>query len=114
MNCETENVETSTGFFQSLLGLNPNLQQERLAVFDAGVKGLDFNISNHLPPGNVVISFLTDDLEAVQEKLNNAGISFEGPVPSHLGMSSIHFKTPDGLPVKVNAPGPGSPDWLKV
>ena len=110
----TGNVESTTNFFNSVLGLTPNLSQDNLTVFDAGVKGLDFNISNLLPAGITVISFLTDDLQAVQEKLSNAGISFEGPAPSHLEMTAISFKTTDGLQVKVNTPGQHSPDWLKV
>jgi catechol 2,3-dioxygenase-like lactoylglutathione lyase family enzyme len=44
----TGSVEDATRFFQSALGLQTTLKQESLTVFDAGVNGLDFNISTHL------------------------------------------------------------------
>jgi catechol-2,3-dioxygenase len=110
----TGTVEDSTRFFQSALGLNSTIKQEGLTVFDVGVKGLDFNLSNHLPPGNFILSFLTDNLEAVQEQLTKTGVSYDGPALSHLGMTSIQFKSPEGLTIKVNTPGQASPAWLKV
>jgi hypothetical protein len=102
----TGNVANTTEFFQSALGLNPLLKQNGLTVFDAGLQGLDFNISNHLSTGNVILSFLTDDLAAVQEQLTKAGISFRGPSSSHLGMTFIQFNSPEGLLINVNAAGP--------
>jgi len=110
----TKNVDHTTDFFQAVLGLTPSLKQASLTVFNAGLKGLDFNVSNHLSAGNIVLSFITDDLAAVQEQLTNAGISFQGPSPSHLGMKAIQFHSPEGLLIKVNEAGPESPDWLKL
>jgi hypothetical protein len=67
-----------------------------------------------LAPGDVWISFLTDDLDAVKDQLTKAGVCYEGPSTSHLGMTTIQFKSPEGLLIKVNSPGPASPEWLKV
>jgi catechol 2,3-dioxygenase-like lactoylglutathione lyase family enzyme len=107
-----DNVEKATAFYQATLGLTPKVQQESLTVFDAGLRGLDFNLSHHLSTGNVAISFLTDDLAALQKHLNEAGISYQGPFLSHLGMTCIQFSGPGGLLIKVNSPGPDSPEWL--
>lgn len=110
----TRDVATSTKFFQSLFGLLPNVQQEGLTVFASGTTGVDFNVSNHLPAGIAVISFLTDDLSEIEKRLKSEGITYEGPTSSHLGMYCIQFKSPDGYLVKVNTPGAESPEWLKV
>ncbi|HEY0040330.1 MAG TPA: VOC family protein [Flavisolibacter sp.] len=107
-------MENTNVFFQSILGLRPRLQQRDLTVFDAGIDGLDLNVSRHLLPGAAVISFLTDDLDDIENKLKVAGIAYEGPAASHLGMRCIQFLSPDGCIIKVNTPSPESPDWLKV
>jgi predicted enzyme related to lactoylglutathione lyase len=107
-------VKGSTAFFQTVLGLQPSIQQQELSVFDAGIKGLDVNISSHQPPGIATISFLTDDLDEAVERLRSAGISYQGPMASHLGMTCIQFKSPDGYVIKVASPGPESPHWLTV
>jgi len=107
-------VSAATGFFKTILGLKSNLQQEGLTVFDAGVKGLDFNVSNHLSQGTAVLSFLIDDLSEIERRLKGEGISYEGPSASHLGMSCIQFRSPDGSLIKVNTPGAESPQWLQV
>lgn len=110
----SSNVADATTFFQTILGLRTNIQQEGLTVFDAGLKGLDFNVSDHLPQSAVAISFLTDDLAEMERRLKEAGIIYEGPSSSHLGMRSISFRSPDGYIIKINTPGPESPAWLQV
>src|SRR5829696_2576714 len=107
-------VEKTSSFYQDIFGLEPAIQQEGLIVLDAGIKGLDFNLSNHFPKGVVVISFLTDDLTEAEERLKKAGIPYQGPSLSHLGMTCIQFTNPDGQLIKVNTPGSESPDWLQV
>lgn len=107
-------VEKTTSFLQNLFGLQPTVQQPGLTVFDAGLKGLDFNLSNHLPQGIATISFLTDDLVELERRLKDAGVSYAGPFPSHLGMTCIQLNSPDGYVIKVNTPGPETPGWLKV
>lgn len=107
-------VQKSTDFYGSVLGLPSRLQQENLTVLDAGAEGIDFNLSMHLPAGSVVISFLTDDLEEIQTRLKNAGILYDGPFSSHLGMTAIQFKDAAGHLLRINTPGNDSPDWLRV
>lgn len=102
----------SQTFYGSVLGLDNVLDEAQLKVFRPGMPGLDFNVSTHLPAGAVVTSFLTDDLPAVIERLNAAGIPFEGPKASHLGMQTIEFTDPDGHRVRINQPGHDSPSWL--
>jgi catechol 2,3-dioxygenase-like lactoylglutathione lyase family enzyme len=95
----TANPSASKAFYNSILNLDTVVDQDNLKVFNAGI---DFNTSTHLPPKVVMISFLTDDLQAVIERLTVNGISFDGPKPSHLGMTTIEFKDPDGYLVRVN------------
>lgn len=105
----SDDVKQSTNFFQRALGLTPLVQQKGLTVFDAGLQGLDLNVSNHLPKGTVCISFIADDLASVEERLTAAGIAYEGPLPSHLGMTTLQFKSPDGFFIKVNTTTLSSP-----
>jgi dynactin complex subunit len=104
----------SADLFQLLLGLKPKLAQDGLTVFDAGAEGLDFNVSNHVPAGVVAISFLTDDLAEVEKRLKEAAVAYEGPLASHLGMTTIRFRHPDGYIIQVNSRGNESPLWLQV
>lgn len=110
----SSNVQEASTFFQSVFGLKPLVQQDGLTVFDPGTNGLDLNISSHFPKGIVALSFLTDDLEEMENRLKAAGISFDGPASSHLGMRCIMFNSPDGYIIKVNTPEQDSPEWLKA
>ena len=101
-------------FYNSILGLETSIDQEGLKVFKSGVAGIDFNTSTHFPTKTTVTSFLTDDLQTIIERLNSSGISFDGPKKSHLGMTTIEFKDPDGYLIRVNQPSEESPNWLKV
>jgi catechol 2,3-dioxygenase-like lactoylglutathione lyase family enzyme len=109
----SSNVKEASDFYRKVFGLPSAVLQEGLSVFNAGV-GLDLNVSNHFPQGVVAISFLTDDLSELERRLKEAGIPYEGPSPSHLGMTCIEMKSPDGYFIKVNSAGPESPAWLQV
>ena len=100
----TSDVQRSKSFYQSVLDLEPQVEIEGLNVFDSGTAGLDLNTSNHFPQGIVAISFIVDDLGEIERKLKSAGISYEGPAPSHLGMNAIQFNDPDGYLIKINSP----------
>ena len=104
----------SKDFYKSILGLDTVVDKENLNVFKSGIAGVDFNTSTHLPVNVTVTSFLTDDLQLIIERLNASGISFDGPKQSHLGMTTIEFKDPDGYLVRVNQPGDTSPSRLTV
>ena len=101
----TTDVQKSKSFYQSILNLKPQVEIEGLNVFNSGTPGLDLNTSNHFLQGNVAISFIVDDLAAIEQNLKAAGISYEGPAPSHLGINAIQFKDPDGYLIKVNTMG---------
>lgn len=101
-------------FYTAVLGLDSSVELEKLKVFNSGVAGVDFNTSTHFPPGTTVVSFLTDSLQTVIDRLSASGIPFAGPRKSHLGMLMIEFTDPDGFWVRVNEPTEESPPWLKV
>ncbi len=110
----TSDVAGSRSFYTGVLGMEPKLDKKGLVVFDSGNNNLDFNISKHFHQGIVAISFLSDNLVEIEKRLIEAGIAYVGPSSSHLGMTCIQFNDSNGHIVKVNTPGPESPDWLKV
>jgi len=108
------NTDKSKGFYQAILGLDPVIDQDQLKVFNSGVAGVDFNVSEHQPAKTVTTSFLTDDLQKLIDRLQLTGVLFEGPSTSHFGMLSISLQDPDGNCIKINQPTKESPSWLKV
>ncbi len=110
----TNNPSKSKSFYSSILGLETSAEETGLNVFQSGITGVDFNTSTHLPSKTIVTSFLTDNLQNVIDRLSTNGILFNGQKKSHLGMTSIEFKDPDGYLVRVNQPTEESPNWLKV
>jgi catechol 2,3-dioxygenase-like lactoylglutathione lyase family enzyme len=106
------NPNASKEFYRSLPGMSMSVDQPALKVFHTGIPQLDLNFSTHLGQGEVMLSFICDDLEAAMELLKNKNISFEGPVSSHLGMRSISFRDPGGYKVKINQASADSPAWL--
>ena len=108
----SNDVEVSKRFYNQLLGLATRQDQHGLKVLDSGVPGVDFDISVH-HTGQTSVSFLTDDLEGVINRLQSYGASMDGPHPTHLGMTSVTLTDPDGHRVVVSAPTDSSPEWLK-
>jgi len=108
------NTDKSKGFYQAVLGLEPVIDQDQLKVFNSGVAGVDFNISEHTPVNTVTTSFLTTDLQKIIDRLQLTGVLFEGPSASQLGMLTISLQDPDGNYIKINQPTTESPSWLKV
>ncbi len=106
-------VEETKNFYQAIFGIETAVDQPNLTVFNLATNTVDFNISTHLPAQSVCVSFLTDDLQEVIERLTSNSINFEGPNSSHLGMTSIEFKDPTGNKIKVNQRTEASPAWLK-
>ena len=105
---------STSGTFFKMLGLQPTIEQNELMVFNSGQKGMDLNVSKHLPQGVTQISLITDDLKAMMQQLHEQQVVFEGPYESHLGMLSIKLQSPDGIPIVINTPTDSSPSWLQV
>ncbi len=108
------NTGKSKGFYQAILGLDPVIDQDEMMVFNSGVAGVDFNISEQQPVSKVTASFLTTDLQKIIDRLKLTGVVFEGPLTTQFGMLSISLKDPDGNYIKINQPTSESPSWLKV
>ena len=107
------NHAASREFYRDVLGLN--LAHERdpgLMVFGAGHRGVDFDVSER-HTGQVSVSFLVADVDAFAGRLRDKGVSFEGPVDTHLEMRAISLHDPDGLRIEIQSPTAASPDWLK-
>ncbi|RYG20963.1 MAG: hypothetical protein EOO07_03860 [Chitinophagaceae bacterium] len=106
-------VEKTKKFYETILGFKTAVDQENLTVFPLEAQRIDYNISTHLPAQKNCISFLTDNLDEVIQKLTENAVSFEGPSPSHLGMVSIALNDPNGNRIKINQATESSPTWLK-
>lgn len=109
----SKSPEASKDFYNQVLGLPVQVDQNGLKVFNSGLSGLDFNASEHMPPKETSLSFLVNDIHGFQQKLDSSGVDYHGPFNSHLGMESLKMKDPDGNTVIINSPTEKSPDWLR-
>ena len=108
----SKNPETSKEFYNSLLGIPINVDQDGLKCFDSGWPGLDVGTSIHFP-GKVSISFLVDNIDAYMANLREKGVNVDDPEESHLGMRAFSLEDPDGHRVEIQSPTEKSPQWLK-
>jgi catechol 2,3-dioxygenase-like lactoylglutathione lyase family enzyme len=104
--------EESKRFYNGVLGIPINVDQDGLKCFGSGWRGLDFNASVHFPD-KVSISFLVDDIDTFVKSLRAKGIEVNDPDTSHLGMRAFSLKDPDGRRVEIQSPTEKSPQWLK-
>ena len=108
----SEDPGTSKEFYNGVLGLPINVDQEGLKCLDSGWSGLDVDTSVHFP-GKVSISFLVEDIEQYVKELRDKGFPADDPVESHLGMRAVVLEDPDGHRVEIQSPTDNSPEWLK-
>jgi catechol 2,3-dioxygenase-like lactoylglutathione lyase family enzyme len=106
------NPEESKRFYNEVLGIHINVDQDGLKCFDSGCPCLDLNASIHFP-GKVSISFLVDDIGTFVKELRAKGVEVNDPTASHLGMRAFSLEDPDGHRVEIQSPTDASPDWLK-
>jgi catechol 2,3-dioxygenase-like lactoylglutathione lyase family enzyme len=104
--------EESKRFYNEVLGIPINVDQDGLKCFDSGWPGLDVDASIHFP-GKESISFLVDDIDAFVKALRAKGVEVNDPEVSHLGMRAFSLEDPDGHRVEIQSPTDASPDWLK-
>lgn len=109
----TTNPDANKAFYHTLLGLPLTVDHDQLKVFQPNIEGMDFNLSTHIPQNAIIVSFLTNNLQAVINHLNQQQKPFIGPKDSHLGMTFIQLEDPNGNTVKINMPTDASPQWLK-
>jgi catechol 2,3-dioxygenase-like lactoylglutathione lyase family enzyme len=109
----TRDPAESRRFYGEILGIELHLQEPAgLNVFDSGWPGLDFDTSVHRPGKNTV-SFLTDDLDGLVQRLRAAGRDVPDPAPSHLGLSATMIEDPDGHVVVLQGLTATTPEWLR-
>ena len=53
----------------------------------------------------VYVSVLVNDLQGLCAHLDQVGIGYFGPKPSHLGADSIHLTDPDGNHLEIHQDG---------
>ena len=105
--------EVSKRFYNQVLGIPINVDQEGLKCFNSGSPSLDVDTSVHFP-GKVSISFLVEDIDAFVKDLRSKGVEDDDPDESHLGMRAFALEDPDGHRVEIQNPTEKAPQWLKV
>lgn len=106
------NVESNKEFYNNLLGLPLNVDNENIKVFQSGFQGLDLNISNHFS-NKLSISFLVDDIEEFAKYLIEKGINISEIKDAHLGLRTFTLTDPDGRRIEIQSPTELSPQWLR-
>ena len=103
-----KDAEATASFYEAV-GL-PKLKVAELDVFRLGDKDLAIHpeLGDDVPvdsPNTVYVSVLVDDLQGLCAHLDQVGIGYFGPNPSHLGANSIHLTDPDGNHLEIHQDG---------
>jgi catechol 2,3-dioxygenase-like lactoylglutathione lyase family enzyme len=111
----TQRFDEMTRFVGDTLGLDTVHEEPGFAVFrlpngdSLEVFGPDDREHEHFDTGPVV-GFLVDEVTEARADLEEAGITFIGPVHvAEDGGSWSHFTGPDGNVYEITAPAPASP-----
>ncbi len=104
----SKDAEATAGFYETV-GL-PKLEVAELDVFRLGDKDLAIHpeLGDDIPvenPNTVYVSVLVNDLQSYCAHLDQVGIGYFGPKPSHLGADSIHLTDPDGNHLEIHQDG---------
>jgi predicted enzyme related to lactoylglutathione lyase len=105
--------DAAGSFYSDTLGLKLQVNEAQLKVFDAGVTGVDLNISNHYPSAKVSLSFLVKDVNAFVKAMKEKKIKLSEPYDSHLGLKAVTLTDNDGCRIVVHSPTAASPQWLR-
>jgi catechol 2,3-dioxygenase-like lactoylglutathione lyase family enzyme len=119
---DCDDLRRTAAFYQSLLGVAPSLETDRLVVIDAGEGTLlllfqrgntdPFETPGGLIPGHEAggpghFAFAIDaaQLPAWQARLADLAIPIESRVNWPRGGTSLYFRDPDGRSVELATPG---------
>lgn len=109
----SKNPETEAIFFHETLGLNFQLNNPELKVFNAGIPNLDIALSTHNPEHKLSLSFLVKDVEEYYLALLSKNVASTPPYDSHLGMKAIKLIHNGTLRIIIQSPTNNSPEWLQ-
>jgi len=103
----TEDVPGMQAFYERLLGAVPIAASEGMAIFLSGDTKLFIHRSyqadqGELPPENHV-AFRVGDVDAVCERLQQAGLAVERPPQDYYWGRSAYLRDPDGHLIELNA-----------
>lgn len=109
----SNNPDEAKNFYSSVLGLKLNVDEPDLKVFNAGINGVDLNISKHNSVNKVSLSFLVKDVNTFIEMMKEKQVELDEPYDSHLGMRAITLTDNDGCRIVIHSPTDASPKWLR-
>ncbi len=109
----SKDPDDARSFYSDTLGLKLQVNEAQLKVFDAGVTGVELNISNHYPSAKVSLSFLVKDVVAFVNTMKEKKIELGEPYNSHRGLKAVTLTDNDGCRIVIHSPTEESPQWLQ-
>lgn len=109
----SNNPDEAKDFYSSVLGLKLNVDEPDLKVFNAGISGIDLNVSKHYPANKVSLSFLVKDVDAFIKMMKEKKINLDKPYDSHLGLRAVTLTYNDGCRIVIHSLTSASPQWLQ-
>ena len=101
----TDNVETMTAFYRRLLGSEPVVQFDGMAIFMLGETKLFIHrtytaAAGELPPTNH-IAFTVADVDATCQALQQQGLTLEVAPADYYWGRSAYLRDPDGQQIEL-------------
>jgi len=101
----TDNVETMTSFYQQLLGQNPVVQSQDMAIFMVGQTKIFIHRmytpeEGDLPPDNH-IAFTVENVDQGCEQIIQNGLELEVPPQDYYWGRSAYLRDPDGQLIEL-------------
>lgn len=94
----TGDSEASKRFYGEALGLETYVDEQGLKVFGSGVRDLGLIKSPHFP-GQISMSFFSDDIQACMEELTEKGVEIVGRYGDPV--AAIVLRDPDGCRIEI-------------
>ncbi len=90
-----------------------NVDEPDLKGFNAGIKGVDTNLSQHNPAYKVSLSSLVKDVDNFIDMIKEKKIDLDEPYGSHLVSRAVTLTDTDGCRIVIRSPTSASPQWLQ-
>lgn len=107
----TDDVEKMAAFYKNLLGKEPDIAADGMAIFMLGTTKLFIHRTyssseGELPPDNH-IAFAVADVDSACKELIARGVRLEVPPQDYYWGRSAYLRAPDGLQIEITQERPG-------
>lgn len=105
----TDRVEETVAFYSAVLGREPDIAHDGMAIFFIGNVKLFIHHSGDAdpdgPPNDDHIAFSFDDVDAAVKAVGEKGLSFELAPHDYYWGRSAYLRDPDGRLVEISSSG---------